>query len=82
MLVAGHETTGSVLTWTLYLLSKVSSSIFHIFHCIMCLCFSILDAAGQTLAFKFDVNNTETLDKKPVVLLVSQTTITIKRIMS
>lgn len=24
MLVAGHETTGSVLTWTLYLLSKVS----------------------------------------------------------
>lgn len=23
MLVAGHETTGSVLTWTLYLLSKV-----------------------------------------------------------
>lgn len=26
MLVAGHETTGSVLTWTLYLLSKVSST--------------------------------------------------------
>ncbi|KAF6134368.1 hypothetical protein GIB67_005760 [Kingdonia uniflora] len=26
MLVAGHETTGSVLTWTLYLLSKDSSS--------------------------------------------------------
>jgi carotene epsilon-monooxygenase len=24
MLVAGHETTGSVLTWTVYLLSKVS----------------------------------------------------------
>ena len=23
MLVAGHETTGSVLTWTIYLLSKV-----------------------------------------------------------
>lgn len=23
MLVAGHETTGSVLTWTVYLLSKV-----------------------------------------------------------
>lgn len=23
LLVAGHETTGSVLTWTLYLLSKV-----------------------------------------------------------
>lgn len=23
MLVAGHETTGSVLTWTAYLLSKV-----------------------------------------------------------
>ncbi|KAJ9181496.1 hypothetical protein P3X46_009621 [Hevea brasiliensis] len=27
MLVAGHETTGSVLTWTLYLLSKDSSSL-------------------------------------------------------
>lgn len=27
MLVAGHETTGSVLTWTLYLLSKHSSSL-------------------------------------------------------
>lgn len=27
MLVAGHETTGSVLTWTLYLLSKDSSTL-------------------------------------------------------
>ncbi|WVY97354.1 hypothetical protein V8G54_029505 [Vigna mungo] len=27
LLVAGHETTGSVLTWTLYLLSKDSSSL-------------------------------------------------------
>ncbi|XP_041024923.1 carotene epsilon-monooxygenase, chloroplastic isoform X2 [Juglans microcarpa x Juglans regia] len=27
MLVAGHETTGSVLTWTLYLLSKGSTSL-------------------------------------------------------
>ncbi|GAB4856531.1 cytochrome P450 [Ancistrocladus abbreviatus] len=27
MLVAGHETTGSVLTWTVYLLSKDSSSL-------------------------------------------------------
>ncbi|KAK4755257.1 hypothetical protein SAY87_009014 [Trapa incisa] len=27
MLVAGHETTGSVLTWTLYLLSKDASSL-------------------------------------------------------
>ncbi|CAJ2672526.1 carotene epsilon-monooxygenase, chloroplastic [Trifolium pratense] len=27
MLVAGHETTGSVLTWTLYLLSKDSSAL-------------------------------------------------------
>ncbi|KAG6640457.1 hypothetical protein CIPAW_09G004700 [Carya illinoinensis] len=27
MLVAGHETTGSVLTWTLYLLSKDSTSL-------------------------------------------------------
>lgn len=27
MLVAGHETTGSVLTWTLYLLSKDSNSL-------------------------------------------------------
>lgn len=27
MLVAGHETTGSVLTWTLYLLSKDSASL-------------------------------------------------------
>lgn len=27
MLVAGHETTGSVLTWTIYLLSKVSFGI-------------------------------------------------------
>lgn len=27
MLVAGHETTGSVLTWTLYLLSKVSNRV-------------------------------------------------------
>lgn len=27
LLVAGHETTGSVLTWTLYLLSKNSSSL-------------------------------------------------------
>ena len=27
MLVAGHETTGSVLTWTIYLLSKVLLSI-------------------------------------------------------
>lgn len=34
MLVAGHETTGSVLTWTLYLLSKVpfySSSVYLVF---------------------------------------------------
>lgn len=29
MLVAGHETTGSVLTWTLYLLSKVPFVIFY-----------------------------------------------------
>lgn len=29
MLVAGHETTGSVLTWTLYLLSKVPFGIFY-----------------------------------------------------
>lgn len=29
MLVAGHETTGSVLTWTLYLLSKVPFGVFY-----------------------------------------------------
>ena len=30
MLVAGHETTGSVLTWTLYLLSKVPFAFAHL----------------------------------------------------
>lgn len=40
MLVAGHETTGSVLTWTTYLLSKVSLLLYIpmvIFHCILSL---------------------------------------------
>jgi hypothetical protein len=36
MLVAGHETTGSVLTWTVYLLSKV------------CFCSRIIKLLGIT----------------------------------
>lgn len=35
MLVAGHETTGSVLTWTLYLLSKVYWNFFSCFFVIL-----------------------------------------------